>query len=307
MKFIKSFIIFSLVIFIGTNGCFASPTPEYLETKPQITKLAQQCSGQPYITVDTEFFTPEGQHKLRIIQVGHANPKTGAVEVSIINCFSNALKDPKTLRGFFDILQDGTITKVFHAPREDLKLLSQLMGGKKVTNCFDTQLAYACISDNATIGYGALVKQYEGVALDKSKQTSAWWKNKLSQEQLRYAANDVFYLHRIYPKLLAQLQSLKREAMYSEEFDRIYTRKPLMQLSISHEFNERMTLDSDLKSKLFITQSLVKLYSQSLSIAQSLLLTTDEIKAHLIKQQFSKSTSEWRKGLFNLLELVLSY
>ena len=49
------------------------------------------------------------------------------------------------------------------------------------------------------MGFASLCQTLLGVELDKSETRSDWVARPLSADQITYAANDVFYLSRLYP------------------------------------------------------------------------------------------------------------
>jgi ribonuclease D len=62
-------------------------------------------------------------------------------------------------------------------------------------------------------GLKDLCKELLNVDLSKQQQSSDWGAAKLSDEQLRYAASDVLYLHRLREKLDEMLQREGRDAL----------------------------------------------------------------------------------------------
>ena len=58
-----------------------------------------------------------------------------------------------------------------------------------------------------------------GVTLEKEQQTSDWGAPDLSEEQLKYAAGDVLYLHALKQKLDALLEREHRTAYARKCFD----------------------------------------------------------------------------------------
>jgi len=68
-------------------------------------------------------------------------------------------------------------------------------------------------------GLKELVKELEGIELDKTAQSSDWGNAmNLSDEQLRYAANDVLYLHSIHKTLVGMLEREGRTELAQECF-----------------------------------------------------------------------------------------
>lgn len=107
------------------------------------------------------------------------------------------------------LLEAQTVTKIFHFARFDLATLQHHLG-IVTTPVFCTKIA-SKIARTYSPGHGlkSLVKELEGIELDKSQQSSDWGNvEALSDEQLSYAANDVRYLHSLRDKLT---NMLKRE------------------------------------------------------------------------------------------------
>lgn len=102
--------------------------------------------------------------------------------------------------------------KLFHFARFDLATLRYHLG-IEVNPVFCTKIASKLIRTySPKHGLKEVVKELEGVELDKTAQSSDWGNAiNLSDEQLSYAANDVRYLHGIHQRLEAML---KREGRW---------------------------------------------------------------------------------------------
>jgi len=95
------------------------------------------------------------------------------------------------------ILEDKKIKKIFHFGRADLSFLKHHLQ-INVCNIFDTKIASKiCRKFTNNHGLKDLAKDLIGVKLDKEMQTSDWGSENYSDEQIKYAANDVLYLHKI--------------------------------------------------------------------------------------------------------------
>lgn len=97
--------------------------------------------------------------------------------------------------------------KIFHFARFDMATLRYHLG-IETAPIFCTKIA-SKLSRTYSPKHGLkdLIKELEGVELDKSAQSSDWGNAmNLSEEQLRYAANDVRYLHAAQQKLTEMLQ-----------------------------------------------------------------------------------------------------
>ena len=118
------------------------------------------------------------------------------------------------------LLEATDVLKVFHFARFDLAMLRQNLG-IQVTPVFCTKIA-SKLARTYTNRHGLkeLVLELEQVELDKSSQSSDWGNAaNLSDEQLRYAANDVRYLLSVRPKLIAMLQREERWEIAQQCFE----------------------------------------------------------------------------------------
>jgi ribonuclease D len=118
------------------------------------------------------------------------------------------------------LMEAPNILKVFHFARFDLAQLQQTFG-IQTTPVFCTKIA-SKLARTYTSQHGlkALIQELEGVELDKTSQSSDWGNAaNLSQEQLRYAMNDVLYLLSAQEKLTAMLQREDRWAIAQQCFD----------------------------------------------------------------------------------------
>jgi ribonuclease D len=130
------------------------------------------------------------------------------------------------------LLEAEHLTKIFHFARFDVATLRYYLGAE-TTPIFCTKVA-SKLARTYTPRHGLkdLVRELEGVELDKSAQSSDWgnWDN-LTPEQLAYAANDVRYLIPMRAKLTQMLQREERWQLAQDCFQCIpvFTRLDLMQ------------------------------------------------------------------------------
>ena len=105
------------------------------------------------------------------------------------------------------VMEASAVTKVFHFARFDVAQLRHRLG-IETNPIFCTKIASKLIRTySSRHGLKELVSQLEGIELDKSAQCSDWGDaTNLSEEQLRYAANDVRYLISMRQKLIVKLQ-----------------------------------------------------------------------------------------------------
>ncbi len=128
------------------------------------------------------------------------------------------LQAPLNLLRLEALLMDETITKIMHAPSEDLDVLHYLFGGQ-VKNLVDIQLAHAFASGQISISYTDLVSIYTGIDYLKDEATtvSDWRKRPLTEAQVKYALRDVEYLATIWEELKRKLDELGRRSWFEEE------------------------------------------------------------------------------------------
>ncbi|MGD1940483.1 MAG: ribonuclease D [Leptolyngbyaceae cyanobacterium] len=110
------------------------------------------------------------------------------------------------------LMEASSAEKIFHFARFDLATLRHHLG-IQVAPVFCTKIA-SKLSRTYSPRHGLkeLVREVSGVELDKTQQSSDWGNAMtLSEEQLRYAANDVRYLHEIRQSLI---EMLKREGRW---------------------------------------------------------------------------------------------
>ena len=70
------------------------------------------------------------------------------------------------------------------------------------------------------MGFQRLVKAVLNIELDKGETRSDWLKRPLSDNQIRYAVADVYYLQKLYPKLVTRLKAMDRLSWWHEDCHR---------------------------------------------------------------------------------------
>lgn len=182
----------------------------FVDTPEGLAVLCTQLRGQTALAVDTEFLREKTYYaQLCLIQIAGED---------VIACVDPlALTD---LGPLLDILYDTSVTKVMHSARQDLEIFFDLRGALP-RPLFDTQIAATLLGYGDQLGYAALVKDFEGVELDKAHTRTDWSKRPLDEEQVHYAADDVRYLLSIYRKQRARLEAGGRLGWLQKDFDEI--------------------------------------------------------------------------------------
>ena len=116
------------------------------------------------------------------------------------------------------------IKKIFHYARFDLAAIYKNMG-IMCENIYCTKIASKLVRTYTDKhGLKELCKELINVDISKQKQSSDWGNNKLSHEQLVYAASDVLYLHKIKHELDIILERENRIDLYKDCLKFLQTR-----------------------------------------------------------------------------------
>ena len=124
------------------------------------------------------------------------------------------------------LLRDNDINKLFHFARADLLFIKKyLQVDIDNLNCTKIMSKIArSYSDKH--GLKDLVKEFVGIDISKQLQSSDFG-GELSEKQLKYCAQDVIYLHKIYDSLLNILERENRLSLYNKTINFINTRVDL--------------------------------------------------------------------------------
>jgi len=125
------------------------------------------------------------------------------------------------------LISNPDIKKLFHFARFDVAILTKSLG-VKCPNVYCTKIASKLVRTYTDKhGLRTLCHELLGVDLNKQQQSSDWGAVELSTEQLNYAANDVYYLHKIKARLDTMLEREGRKEMAQSCFDFLTTRTQL--------------------------------------------------------------------------------
>ena len=183
------------------------PDPVLVTTSEDLAALCARLREEEFVTVDTEFmrertYWPE----LCVVQLG------GAQEVAVIDAMAEGLD----LAPLGELLADPSVTKVFHAARQDVEICI-LRFGAPPRPLFDTQIAAMVAGFGDQASYDSLVRGLANASIDKAHRFSDWAARPLSAAQIAYAAADVTHLRRVYTALVQRLTEEGRLSWVSEE------------------------------------------------------------------------------------------
>jgi ribonuclease D len=182
-----------------------------IKTTDELSEFCGELSGEPFITVDTEFMRERTYYPLLcLIQV--ASRDTAAI--------IDPLAEGIDLAPLYRVFADGEILKVFHAARQDLEIMYHLTGEVPYP-LFDTQIAAMACGFGDQIGYEPLIRELTGEQVDKGSRFTDWSRRPLSEKQLTYALGDVTHLVPAYEALKAKLAETGRENWVAEEMQQL--------------------------------------------------------------------------------------
>ena len=135
-------------------------------------------------------------------------------------------KDNYNAPNLKNVLNDEKIGKLFHFARADLLFIKKFLGiDVKNVNCTKIMSKIArSYSDRH--GLKDLIKEFIGIDVSKQLQTSDFG-GELTDRQLKYCAQDVVYLHKIYQALKKILERENRIDLYQNTIKFINTRVDL--------------------------------------------------------------------------------
>ncbi|RDH81448.1 MAG: ribonuclease D [endosymbiont of Galathealinum brachiosum] len=171
----------------------------YIDTNEALALSCDTIRLSKVICIDTEFHRETTYYpELALIQVSDGE-QTCCIDPLGITDFTP----------FLALLSNSNVTKVLHASGQDLEIFNHLFNTLP-SPMFDTQIAAGLLGYGDQIGYAALIKKELNIDIDKSQSRTDWLRRPLNKDQLLYAASDVYYLAKAYPKMVAQLDSLNR-------------------------------------------------------------------------------------------------
>jgi ribonuclease D len=160
------------------------------------------------IAVDSEAMGLKiGRDRLCLVQIADENGDVYFVKPSI-----NSPRAPNLEA----VLADTNIQKIFHFARFDVALFYQTFG-VMTQNIYCTKIASKlCRTYTDSHGLKELVREFLGINLSKNQQSSDWGGDNLSDEQLKYAASDVIYLHKLKKSLDSILNRESKMTIFKE-------------------------------------------------------------------------------------------
>ncbi len=182
----------------------------YIDTNEALALFCDTIRLSKAICIDTEFHRETTYYpELALIQISNGE-KTACIDPLKLTEF----------KPFISLLTNSNVIKVLHASGQDLEIFNHLFNALP-SPIFDTQIAAGLLGYGDQIGYAALIKKELNINIDKSQSRTDWLKRPLNKDQLLYAASDVYYLAKAYPKMITQLTSLNRLEWLNGDFSEL--------------------------------------------------------------------------------------
>lgn len=180
---------------------------ELITSTSTLASFCERAAKYDFVTVDTEFLRETTYWpKLCLLQAA-------TVDEAIL---VDPLADGLSLKPFFALLANESVSKVFHAARQDIEIFVKLTG-EVPKNIFDTQIAASVCGYGDSISYDNLVRSIVNVELDKSSRFTDWSARPLSEKQRVYALADVTHLRDIYEVLQERVKETRRGDWVDDE------------------------------------------------------------------------------------------
>lgn len=117
---------------------------------------------------------------------------------------------------FWQLVADAGVVTVVHAGKEDFELCLRSTG-QVPRNVFDVQIAAGFVGYGYPLSLVRLVEQMVHRRIAKGQTLTDWLRRPLTEDQLRYATEDVQYLPEIYKRLKKQVCDAGRMTWLEEE------------------------------------------------------------------------------------------
>ena len=189
-----------------------------IDIKLHKNDLPDEIEFSDKIAIDCEFTGLNIQRdRLCLVQLSNGKNDAHIVQLDKDNYNAPNLKN---------VLDNKNINKLFHFARADLLFIKKYLGVNiKNVNCTKIMSKIAR-SYTDKHGLKDLIKEFVGIDISKQLQTSDFG-GELTDKQLKYCAQDVIYLHKIYKSLEKILERENRIILYKETIKFINTRVEL--------------------------------------------------------------------------------
>jgi len=171
------------------------------------------------LAVDTETMGLQfHRDRLCVLQMSNGDGNSYLIHFNGINYSCPNLKK---------LLVDENKTIIFHYARFDIAVIKKYLD-VNIKNIFCTKIASKLVRTYTSHhGLKDLCRELLDVSISKQQQASYWGSSELSNEQKKYAAGDVIYLHSLRTILNTRLIENKRSNLAYRLFEFLPTRAEL--------------------------------------------------------------------------------
>ena len=189
-----------------------------LDIKLHKVDLPDQIKFSDKIAIDCEFMGLNVERdRLCLVQISSGNNDAHIIQLD---------KEKYNAPNLKKILLDKNINKIFHFARADLHFIKKYLE-VDVENISCTKImSKIARSYSDKHGLKDLIKEFIGIDVSKQLQTSDFG-GELSEKQLKYCAQDVVYLHKIFNGLNNILIRENRIDLYKQTIKFLKTRVEL--------------------------------------------------------------------------------
>lgn len=197
-------------------------TPEFVTDQSRLDAHCRHWRRAGRLAFDTEFIRDDSYDaQLCLVQVASDDQvvlidPTGKLDINV----------------FWGLVSDKAVTIIVHAGKEDFEVCLSATG-KPARNVFDVQIAAGFAGLGYPLSLARLVNLVFRRRLTKAQTLTNWLRRPLTEEQVRYAVEDVAHLPALYEQLAKQLKETGRTAWAREEFvrfeDPVFYKPPAQQ------------------------------------------------------------------------------
>lgn len=186
--------------------------------------LPDEVGFRDSVAIDTETMgLRPGRDRLCVVQLSAGDGTCHVVQFPQPALAADRLT-PYPAPNLASLLTDPSLTKLFHFARFDIAVLRRYLG-VVCEPVYCTKIA-SKLSRTYTDRHSLkeLCRELLGIELSKEQQSSDWGASTLTPDQVRYAASDVLYLHRIRDRLDEILEREGRTQIAEDCFRFLRTR-----------------------------------------------------------------------------------
>jgi len=155
------------------------------------------------------------------------------------------------LSPLLDMLIDERILKLVHAGDNDYRLFNMHFGIIP-KNTFDTQIAAAFLGYKYPVAFNKLLESELRVTVSKGYTVTNWQRRPFSPKQIRYALDDVIYLHELWQNMMGKLAKNDRDEWVMEEMKKLESPSSYVQDPYKEAINSNIIKSLRLKEQVFL-------------------------------------------------------